>query len=134
MVSWNSRDTILISARCPADKYRLLSKGDVAQRGIRCRAGIAGAPALKPALLLVDHHLALGPEVLRVMRTLHLMSPGVLNRGVAVLRGLVGKGVHAQREERLGDECQARVRRQIHGAWGRFELEWQRALPNSQAV
>jgi hypothetical protein len=68
------------------------------------------------------------------MGTLHLMSPGVRNRGAAVLRGPVGKGVHAQREERLGDECQARVRRQIHGARGRFELEWQKALPNGQAV
>jgi len=60
------------------------------------------------------------------------MSPGVLNRGAAAVS--LGQSVHAQREERLGDECQARVRRQIHGARGRFELEWQKALPNGQAV
>jgi hypothetical protein len=42
--------------------------------------------------------------------------------------------VHAQREGRLGDEGQPRVRRQIHGAGCRFEPEGQEALAHGRAV
>lgn len=45
-----------------------------------------------------------------------------------------GERVHAQRAERLCDERQARVRRQIHGARSRFDLERQKALAHGGAV
>jgi hypothetical protein len=42
--------------------------------------------------------------------------------------------VHPQREERLGDQRQPRVRGQIHGAGRHFESERKNALAHRRAV